>query len=171
MCTSTREPSKCDKAWHAWALIQRALPAKRKSSPRPPKTKQLERTVTVPAACITVLKRHKAKQAEEKLFLGQAYKDQGLVFCQADGMPIDPRTLGRYFAQALKRAGLRHIHLHDSRHTNATWLLEQGVPMKVVQTQLGHNSFKATADIYSHVTPELAQQAVAALNAAFISRR
>jgi integrase len=94
----------------------------------------------------------------------------GFVFCREDGVPIDPRTLGRYFTQALKRAGLPHIRLHDSRHTFATWLLEHGVPMKVVQMQLGHSSFKVTADIYSHVTPELAQQAAAALNAAFTRR-
>ena len=39
--------------------------------------------------------------------------------------------------------------------------------MKVVQTQPGHSSYKVTADIYSHVTPELAKQAADTLNAAF----
>jgi hypothetical protein len=42
--------------------------------------------------------------------------------------------------------------------------------MKVVQTQLEHGSYKVTADIYSHVTPELAQQAADTLNAACTGR-
>ena len=104
--------------------------------------------------------------AEEKLALGPAYQDQGLVFCQADGRPIDPRTLNRQFSQALDRAGLPAIRLHDARHSFATWLLEQGVSPKVVQTMLGHSSIAVTLDIYRHVSLDLEKQAAATLNAA-----
>jgi integrase len=90
-----------------------------------------------------------------------------LVFCQADGRPIDPRTLNYRFAQALKQAGLPHIRIHDARHTYATWLLQHDVPLKVVSDQLGHSSVAITGDVYSHVTAAIAHKAAATLNAAF----
>jgi integrase len=55
--------------------------------------------------------------------------------------------------------------LHDGRHAYATWLLEQEISLKVVQTLLGHGSIAVTADIYSHVSLELEKQAAAKLNA------
>jgi len=52
-----------------------------------PKTAYSRRTVPIPAECLATLKRHKARQAEEKLLLGQAYEDHGLVFCRPAGNP------------------------------------------------------------------------------------
>jgi integrase len=131
-----------------------------------PKTEHSRRTIPIPQGCETALRQHRAHQAEEKLALGQAYEDHGLVFCRTEGRPIDPRTLNRYFSQALARAGLPSFRLHDARHTFATWLLEQGVSPKVVQTMLGHSSIAVTLDIYSHVSLDLEKQAAAKLNAA-----
>lgn len=85
-----------------------------------PKTEKSRRSVPIPEACLTAFKRHKAHQAEEKLLLGPGYQDHGLVFAQADGTPVDPQGMNLYFTQALKRAGLPAIRLHDARHTYAT---------------------------------------------------
>ena len=131
-----------------------------------PKTEESRRMIPVPEICLAALRHHKAHQAEERLLLGQAYQDHGLVFAQANGAPIDPRNMNLYFTKALKRAGLPAIRLHDARHTYATWLLEQGVSLKVVQTLLGHGSIAVTADVYSHVSLELEKQAAAKLNIA-----
>lgn len=51
------------------------------------------------------------------------------------------------------------MRFHDLRHGAATFLLAQGVPMKVVQDVLGHSQMSMTADLYSHVVPELRQDA------------
>jgi integrase len=131
-----------------------------------PKTEKSRRTIPLPEACLASLRQHRARQAEERLLLGQAYQEHGLVFAQADGTPIDTRNMNLYFTQALKRAGLPPIRLHDARHTYATWLPEQGVSLKVVQTLLGHGSIAVTADVYSHVSLELEKQAAAKLNVA-----
>jgi integrase len=136
-----------------------------------PKTEKSRRSVPIPEACLAALKSHKAHQAEEKILLGPGYQDNGLVFAQAHGGPIDPRSMDRYFAQALKRADLPAIRLHDARHTFATWMLEQGVSPKVVQTMLGHSSIRMTLDVYSHVSLELEKQAAATLNAALTGAR
>ena len=130
-----------------------------------PKTEHSRRTIPLPELCLAALRHHRAQQAEERLMLGQGYTDHGLVFCRADGNPIDPSTLDRAFSQALKRAGLPAMRLHDARHTYATWLLAHGVPHKVAQTLLGHSSITMTLDLYSHVTLDLEKQAAATLNA------
>jgi integrase len=70
------------------------------------------------------------------LLLGQAYQDHGLVFCQADGKPIDPRNFLRSFDRMIERAGLPPIRFHDARHTFATLRLELGESPKTVQTML-----------------------------------
>jgi integrase len=135
-----------------------------------PKTPQSRRTIPIPEECLIALKQHKVRQAEDRLMLGPAYEDYGLVFCQPDGRPIDPRNFNRQFSRVLQEAGLPHIRLHDSRHTFATLLLEQGISPKTVQTMLGHSSAKITLDIYSHVTLDLEKQAAAKLNAALTRR-
>ena len=73
--------------------------------------------------CRLGLLRHKARQAEERLLLGSAYKDNDLVFCWQDGRPIDPRYLNDFFEKILQRAGLPSVRLHDLRHTFATLML------------------------------------------------
>lgn len=113
-----------------------------------PKTPQSRRTIPIPGEGLEELKRHKARQAQEKLLLGQAYQDHGLVFCQVDGKPLDPRNFTRYFDRMLEEAGLPHIRFHDLRHTFATLMLELGEHPKTVQTMLGHSKIAMTLDLY-----------------------
>jgi integrase len=40
---------------------------------------------------------------------------------------------------------------HDLRHTNATWLIQAGVPLLVIQRHLGHESIQTTVDRYGHL--------------------
>jgi integrase len=62
-----------------------------------------------------------------------------------------------------KRNSLR---LHDLRHTAASVLLSEGVPVKVASEMLGHSQVKLTLDTYSHVMPHLKQEAAAAMDRA-----
>jgi integrase len=136
-----------------------------------PKTAYSRRTVPIPEECLAALRRHKARQAQEKLVLGPAYEDQGLVVCWPDGRPIDPRHLNSHFEKVLKQTGLPSIRLHDLRHTFATLMLELGESPKTVQAMLGHSSVAITLDIYSHVSLELEKRAASRLNAAITGRK
>jgi integrase len=133
-----------------------------------PKTAHSRRTIPLPEGCLVALKHHKGRQAEERLLLGEAYRDEGLVFCLADGKPLDPRNFARSFAQILKKAGLPQVRVHDMRHTFATLMLELGESPKTVQAMLGHSRVAITLDIYSHVSLELEKRAAARLNAVLL---
>jgi integrase len=83
-----------------------------------PKTSPSRRTIPIPEECLAALKQHKARQAEEKLLLGQAYQDHGLVFCQANGKPIDPRNFLWSFDRIIEQAGLPPSRIHDARNAS-----------------------------------------------------
>ncbi len=61
----------------------------------------------------------------------------------------------------IRLSGLPNHKLHDLRHTFATRCIEKGIPMKYVQSWLGHSSYKTTADIYSHIANEKLEQELA----------
>lgn len=120
-----------------------------------PKTEKSREPVPIPKVVLEELKRHRARQEEEKAFWGQAYQDNGLVFCTEDGKPLDPANFFRRYKRILKRAGLPAVSFHTLRHTFATLLLEAGEEMKTVQELLRHTVIDVTADIYTQVTKRL----------------
>lgn len=60
-----------------------------------------------------------------------------------------------------------HIRFHDLRHTNATLMLRNSVPAKIVSAMLGHSSVGITLDVYSHVMTEMQEGAVEVVDALF----
>ncbi len=99
--------------------------------------------------------------------MGAAWEDNGLVFANEVGQPLDgTAVLRRSFYPLLERSDLPRIRFHDLRHTAATLLLGQGVHPKIVSEMLGHSQIAITLDLYSHVTPTMQRQAVEALEAA-----
>ncbi len=81
------------------------------------------------------------------------------MFTAEDGAGLHPEWITVRFRALTKQADLPVIRLHDLRHSHATAGLEAGVPLKVMQERLGHASIAITADTYSHVRPELHQEA------------
>jgi integrase len=124
-----------------------------------PKTDRSRRTIEIPAPLVAALKAHRIRQLEERLAAGARWRDNGLVFTSGVGTPVEPRNLHRSFKTTLKKAGLPDIRFHDLRHSAASLMLAQGVPLRVVMEVLGHSSISLTADTYSHVMPSLVRDA------------
>ena len=86
------------------------------------------------------------------------------VFSSRVGTPISCHNLiDRSWKPVLKKAGLSDTRFDDLRHTCATLLLTKGVHPKIVQEMLGHSSITITLDLYSHVLPDMQQEAVSAM--------
>ena len=51
----------------------------------------------------------------------------------------------------LRKLGIDHFRFHDLRHSCASLLLKEGVPMKQIQEWLGHSDISTTANIYAHL--------------------
>jgi integrase len=131
-----------------------------------PKTRKSRRRIALSSPTVEALRRHHAAQLQERLALGQAWgsgQDFDLVFASPVGMPTGPWVFERVVNKCLARSGLPHIRVHDLRHTCATLLLGARVNPKVVSEMLGHASVAITLDIYSHVLPDMQQDAAAVM--------
>ena len=120
-----------------------------------PKTERSRRTIALPTPLLAALKAHRVRQLQERLFAGSRWQDMGLAFASQIGSPLEPRNLIRSFKGALKKGRVRDTRFHDLRHSAASLMLAQDVPMRVVMELLGHSSIALTANTYSHVMPSL----------------
>jgi integrase len=80
-----------------------------------PKTANGSRTVALDPATVTALRSHRSRQSAEKLALGGAYDDQGLVFAMENGRAIWPGSISDRFHRLSEVSGLPRIRLHDLR--------------------------------------------------------
>jgi len=67
-----------------------------------------------------------------------------------------------WFKPALKAAGIENFHWHDLRHTFASWLVQDGVPLDRVAKLLGHKGLSMTMR-YAHLAPNQLHEDVALL--------
>jgi integrase len=121
------------------------------------------RDVELDAGTVAALRAHRAARGGLALDL---VRDSALVLSNLDGTHRHPERFSRRFAgqvlQARKALGdeqLPVIRLHDLRHTHATLLLADGLPVKVVSERLGHASATITLTVYQHVHPGMGREA------------
>lgn len=120
-----------------------------------------QRTIVLPPSLIKVLRTHRVRQNEDRLFFGYGYMDDDLVFATPNGSPVLPWTFTASFRYLVKRAKVPYIRLHDLRDTHASLLGKHGVPLEVVSKRLGHASIGITAERYLHVYRERDAEAAA----------
>ncbi|WP_433680637.1 tyrosine-type recombinase/integrase [Nocardia sp. CA-119907] len=135
-----------------------------------PKTESSVRTLPMDDEMVEVLRRAHRIQAAEKLSLGDAYRDGDYVACNEDGTPYHPDTLTHRWAKMIKKAGVRHIRLHDARHTCGTTMHLRKVPMAVIAAWLGHADASVTARIYAHSQDDALRDAAKTLAEVVSSR-
>ena len=118
------------------------------------------RRIRLTPEAVDALKRHRIEQNEERLRRGSLWRDHGLVFCSTVGTPMNPDNfIKRSYKPLLERTGLPQIPFHCLRHTFATLMMPNEHP-KVVQEMLGHARISTTLDVYSHVSPDMQDDAV-----------
>lgn len=87
------------------------------------------------------------------------------------GEGISPGVLADALDRAIARAGVPRVTLHGLRHTMAAAAAGAGVPVKVLQSIMGHAHYQTTADIYEHVNVKPRQQAAQTITAALLPTR
>jgi integrase len=146
-----------------------------------PKTDRARRVVPLPDVTTRALRDWRKKQAEEKLKLGAEYEGHGFVFATEFGAPLDGANLsnrnfrtimaaaelGAWEGEGKKRRFRPGHRVYDLRHSCATLLLLAGEHAKVVSERLGHASITLTLDTYSHVLPDMQEQAAEKMEAMF----
>ena len=117
------------------------------------KTKSSMRTLPLVPFMRERLLTLKEEQQENRRLCGRSYiKDYLEYVCVNEiGDLIKPHYVTESFPKLLKAKGMRQIRYHDLRHSCASLLLANGVPMKQIQEWLGHSDFRAAANIYAHL--------------------
>jgi integrase len=115
----------------------------------PPKTKQSQRSVSIPPTLATMLGER----------LAACVGPEALVFVTEAGAPLRGTNFRRrIWAPALERSGLEGLRFHDLRHTSVAFAIADGAHAKAIQTRMGHASITTTLDTYGHLFPELDAQ-------------
>lgn len=133
------------------------------------KTKSSFRTLPLIPAMRTLLLEQQKKQEEHRALFKRSYcRDYADYVCVDEmGKLFRPNYVTDHFKLLLQRHKLRPIRFHDLRHSCASLLLSQGIPMKQIQDWLGHSTFATTADIYSHLDFNSKQESADAIALAF----
>jgi integrase len=107
------------------------------------------------ARTVAALRAWRKVQAQERLAWGAAYEDiEGIVFTQESGQRVSPNAVSKAFLRAQTGLGLPRISLHSTRHSHATVLLRDRVPVHIVAKRLGHKDASVTLDTYADVIPD-----------------
>ena len=114
-----------------------------------PKTKASIRRLVLPPGVVEVLRQYQKTVDSRWMFPSPVKED----------MSMTPGAVRRRLQIILERAGCKRIRFHDLRHTFATHALTSGVDAKTLSGILGHTNASFTLDTYTHVTPDMQQEA------------
>lgn len=129
-----------------------------------PKTDSSRRIIGIDEGLVSILQKLWKRQAEESLRWGVAIEKGSLLFPKSPlelDKPVCPRSVSKAFKRAAEKAGFPTLRLHDLRHTHATILLTEGIPVNTVSRRLGHANATMTLNIYGHVLKRSEEAAVA----------
>ena len=117
------------------------------------KTKSSMRTLPLVPAVKEKLLKAKEQQEYYRKICGNSYNKEYLSYICVNeiGVRLRPGYITSTFPKLLEEHGFRRIRFHDLRHSCASLLLANNVPMKQIQDWLGHSDFSTTANIYAHL--------------------
>ena len=137
------------------------------------KTKSSYRTLALIPVVEEKLLEHKAKLERNQKLFGNSYCKEYMDYVCVDemGKLFRPNFVSDHFGWLLKKYGLKKLTFKELRHSCASMLVAEGIPMKSIQEWLGHSNFSTTADIYSHIDYHAKQQSAAAIGNALQSKK
>ena len=115
-----------------------------------PKTESSIREIAIPEFIISLLEEYKLWYEEQKSIYGELWTNSDRLFVQADGKPMHPSSISKWFVKYVGTIGLPVINFHGLRHTNASLLVAQNIDIAVISARLGHAQISTTLDFYVH---------------------
>jgi integrase len=131
----------------------------------PPKSHNGKRTLPLDDALVKALTALRKQMAKESEAAGTAYRaaladldwytpGDEYVITDELGVPVHPEWYSDEFGRLLRRAGLRKIRLHDSRHTTLSLMEKAGVPISIISKLAGHYDAAFTMRTYVHASDD-----------------
>lgn len=139
--------------------VRRSIAQKLKGRPwveTPPKNASSVRRLQMPVVLVEELEKHKEKQKRARRW------SEDIFICGGPA-PIPDTTLEKANADFSAAAGVKHITIHEFRHSHASLLCNAGVNIKEIARRLGHADSEITLRTYAHLYPAEEERAVAVL--------
>ena len=133
------------------------------------KTKSSLRTLPLVGSFRDYFQKVKEAQELNKKVCGNCYNYDydGYVFVNELGERMRPNYLTEYFPKYIAKHGMPKMRFHDLRHTFASILINQDVPLLNVSTFLGHSDLSTTANIYAHLDKSKKQESADVISSIF----
>ena len=119
-----------------------------------PKTKTSNRTIAISDGLCELLERHLFTLSH-----GIWPNPEDLLFPSTTGTYLDPKSFEVRLKAVSKRCEIKKVNPHALRHTMATRMVEEKVPLNIVQGILGHSSIETTRK-YLHKNEAIEREAV-----------
>lgn len=119
-----------------------------------PKTESGKREICLSEGAIKVLKQWQKAQLEQRLKIGDQWKNTDKVFTTWDGSTLHPDTASKWFSKFVKKHKdilPQDITLHSLRHANISLQIYAGIDPKTVSVRAGHSNVGITMNIYTHM--------------------
>jgi site-specific recombinase XerD len=119
-----------------------------------------DRCVPLPDTTLQLLREHWRTHRNPVWLFPSSLQPRVPAGGDAPGHPISRDSLQKAFQRALQQSGVhKRAHVHTLRHSYATHLLEDRVPLQLIQEYLGHTNVRTT-QIYTHLTREIRDAAL-----------
>ena len=115
-----------------------------------PKTESSIREIAIHEFIIFLLEEYKLWYEEQKSIYDELWMNSDRLFVQADGKPMHPSTISKWFVKYVGQIGLPVINFHGLRHTNASLLVAQNIDIAAISARLCHAQISTTLDFYVH---------------------
>ena len=140
--------------------VKRSIAQKLKGQPwveTPPKNASSVRRLQMPGILVDELEKHRERQKE----VGRWSED---LFICGGPAPIPDTSIENANGRFCEAAGVKHITVHEFRHSHASLLCNAGVNIKEIARRLGHSSVEITLKTYAHLYPKEEERAIAVLD-------
>ena len=119
------------------------------------------RRIALAPFVVSVLRRVRYHQLENKMRYGECWENSGFVFTDELGCHLKHNTVYKNFKEIVRGMGAPNVRFHDLRHSYAVASIRSGDDIKTVQENLGHATASFTLDVYGHVTDQMKQASAA----------
>lgn len=124
------------------------------------KTKRSERMLFLPDLLKEILLKYKNEQDRQKYIMGDKWHEENWVFTQYDGKLMHLQTPSHWWSEFSKKIGIAGVTFHGLRHTAASYMIKNNVPITTVSGVLGHANTSTTVNIYSHMLEDTKKDAI-----------
>ena len=124
------------------------------------KTDKSTRTLPMSDSLKVILLRLMSEQREQKYKLGDLWVDEDWVFTQWNGSIMCLQTPSHWWRDFAKANNIEGVTFHGLRHTAASYMIKNNVPISTVSGVLGHAQTSTTLNIYTHVIEDTKRAAI-----------